>query len=89
MRRISPFQLAALWVCLIYLMAVCLSFAGRAAWGFLRLASEHREPLVPRKILLAVANSAARDFSHYAWLLAIGVVALGGVTIWITRLPKV
>ena len=85
MIQITKLQLAALWFCLLYLCATLVMIGGRAAWGFLKLASEYREALVPREALLSVAESASRDFRSHALLVAGGVAMLGAVIGWITK----
>ena len=75
----------ALWLCVGYFAVVCALIGARASWGFLRLGSEYREPLVPGELLLAVTDSAARDLRLHATLIAVGFAALCIITTWITR----
>jgi hypothetical protein len=89
MRRISRVQLAALWLCLLYFGIALVLVGSRAVWGFLRLASEYREAQVPREALLAVADSASRDFRFHALLIAVGFAMLGAVLVWLTKSRKV
>lgn len=89
MRQLTRLQLAALWFCLLYFAITFLVIGSRAAWGFLRLASEYREAQVPREVLLGVADSAARDFRLHALLVGVGFAMLGLVVVWLTRSRKV
>jgi hypothetical protein len=89
MRQLTRLQLAALWICVLYLGVAFSLVAARAMWGFLRLASEVREAQVPREVLLSVAESASRDFWWHALLAAVGFVMLGAVVIWITKSRRV
>ena len=89
MRQLTRLQLASLWICLLYFGLVFVMIGSRAMWGFLRLASEHREPQVPRELLLSVAYSASQDFVLHALLTGIGFAMLGVVVVWITKSPRV
>ena len=85
MKQLTRSQLAALWLCLLYLGVTLAVIASRAVWGFTRLASEFRDAQVPRDVLLSVADSASRDFRLHALLIAGGFAMLGVVLVWLTR----
>ncbi len=89
MKAISKKQLISLWLCVFYLGVVLIQIGARATWGFLRVASEYREDLVPRNILLSIAESASKDFWNHTLEVAVGFVFLLMNTIWITRNKKI
>ena len=89
MKAISKAQLISLWVCVLYLGFALIQIGARAAWGFLRLASEYREDLVPRDVLLNLAESASKDFWNHTLLVAIGFIFFLINIIWITQNKKI
>jgi hypothetical protein len=87
-RQLTKFQLLGLWVCLAYFGVALLLIGSRAAFGFLRLGSEHPEAQVPRELLMSIADSAVGEFRLHALLVTIGFVMLGGLVLWLTSNRK-
>ncbi len=84
MKKISKFQLISLWLCVVFLGFSFLRIAARAAWGFLRLASEYKEEMVPRDVLFSLAEGASNDFWHFTILIGISFLFLLFNVIWLT-----
>ncbi len=84
MKKISKFQYILLWLCVIFLGFSFVRIAARAAWGFLRLASEYKEEMVPRDVLIGLAEDASNDFWHFTILVGIAFLFLLFNVVWLT-----
>ena len=85
MKTISNKQILSLWVCVIYSGISFLFIGARAAWGFLKLASEYKDDLIPRETLFAVVESASKDFWNFTFIVGIGFLFLTVITVWISK----
>jgi hypothetical protein len=84
MKNLSKVQLISLWICAIYLGFAFVRIGTRAAWGFLRIASEYKEELVPRDVLLGIVEDASNDFWHFTLLVGIAFLFLLSNVLWLT-----
>ncbi len=89
MKTISRTKLVALWICLLYFIAILVMAIGKALTAFFRIGSEYKGEVVPRSTFMSVVQSAQNDFWFGAFLIGFGVVFLGAVTLWITAGGKV
>ena len=73
----SKRQLLGLWACIAYFCFVLSRLFGRAAWGYLGLASEWADQSsIPKEAVFSLLEAECRLFWTNFWLLGIGVVGL-------------
>ena len=78
MRQVTRLQIAILWLCVAYsaIVLILVALPESETQGRLRLVGVYREPQVPREVLVAVSESAARDFNMHRLYVGFGFVLL-------------